>query len=63
MHTTSTIYRHKYRNNKKLSFGYLDAEISGTNDVLNFSGDEHRLELCGQIGCPVRNVEIAQSQH
>jgi hypothetical protein len=43
--------------------GYLDAEVAGADDVLDLAGHEHGLELGGQVGRPVRDVQIPQREH
>ena len=40
----------------------LDAEVPGADDVLDLARDEHGLELGGQVGRTVRDVQIPQRE-
>jgi hypothetical protein len=40
----------------------LDAEVAGADDVLDLPRHKHGLELGGQVGRPVRDVQIPERQ-
>lgn len=42
---------------------FLDAEIASADDVLDLAGHEHGLEFGGEVGRPVRDVQIPQRKH
>jgi hypothetical protein len=41
----------------------LAAEVAGADDVLDLPRHEHGLELGGQVGRPMRDVQIPERQH